>query len=97
MAGPWDIVGDVASGIARGAREVAGVFDIGEPSGNDHASSNWAAWGHDEIRSMLDTSVEPSDINDVARSRVTPCQPNATRARRRFSSSVEPLIGGCAS
>ncbi|MGQ0776907.1 MAG: hypothetical protein ACT4NY_21230 [Pseudonocardiales bacterium] len=66
MAGPWDIVGDVASGIARGAREVAGVFDIGEPSGNDHASSNWAAWGHEEIRSMLDTSVEPGEINEVA-------------------------------
>jgi hypothetical protein len=52
MAGAWDVVADA---MGFGA------------SGNDHASSNWAAWGHEEICSMLDTSVDPSDIGDAAR------------------------------
>jgi hypothetical protein len=52
MAGPWDVVAD-ALGFG--------------PSGNDHASSNWAAWGHEEICSMLQTSVDPGDIDDAAR------------------------------
>jgi PPE family len=53
MAGAWDVVGD--------------VLGLGGPSGNDHGSSNWAAWGHQEIRSMLDISVDPGDIGDAAR------------------------------
>ncbi|MGH3776611.1 MAG: PPE domain-containing protein [Pseudonocardiaceae bacterium] len=52
MAGPADIVAD--------------LLGLGGPSGTDGGSSNWAAWGHAEIRSMLDTSVEPSDISDAA-------------------------------
>lgn len=52
MAGAWDVVAD-ALGFG--------------PSGNDHASSNWAAWGHEEICSMLQTSVDPADIDDAAR------------------------------
>jgi hypothetical protein len=52
MAGVWDVVAD-ALGFG--------------PSGNDHASSNWAAWGHEEICSMLQTSVDPADIDDAAR------------------------------
>lgn len=61
-----NIAGEIGEGIARGVREVAGVFDIGEASGNDHGSSNWTAWGHEEIRSMLDTSVNQADIHDAA-------------------------------
>ncbi|MGH3846793.1 MAG: WXG100 family type VII secretion target, partial [Pseudonocardiaceae bacterium] len=52
MTGAWDVVAD-ALGFG--------------PSGNDHASSNWAAWGHEEICSMLQTSVDPGDIDDAAR------------------------------
>ncbi|MDQ2884132.1 MAG: PPE domain-containing protein [Actinomycetota bacterium] len=52
MAGVWDVVAD-ALGFG--------------PSGNDHASSNWAAWGHEEIYSMLETSVDPADIDEAAR------------------------------
>jgi hypothetical protein len=71
MAGPAEIVG----GFAEGAREIAsnpggamaGVFDIGEASGTDHGSSNWAAWGHEEIRKMLDTTVHPGVIGEGAR------------------------------
>jgi len=53
MSGAWNVVAD--------------LLGVGEPSGNDHGSSNWAAWGHPEIRSMLDTSVAPGDIGDTAR------------------------------
>lgn len=53
MAGPLDVVAD--------------LLGFGEPSGTDGGSSNWAAWGHAEIRSMLDTSVDPGDIGDAAR------------------------------
>jgi hypothetical protein len=52
MPGAWDVVVD--------------VLRFGGPSGNDHGSSNWAAWGHPEIRLMLDTSVDPGDIGDAA-------------------------------
>ncbi|HEY6424637.1 MAG TPA: PPE domain-containing protein [Pseudonocardiaceae bacterium] len=52
MAGPLDVVAD--------------LLGLGGPSGNDGGSSNWAAWGHPEICSMLDTSVEPGDIGDAA-------------------------------
>jgi hypothetical protein len=52
MAGAWDVVAD-ALGFG--------------PSGNDRASSDWAAWGHEEICSMLETSVDPADIDDAAR------------------------------
>ena len=52
MAGPLDIVAD--------------LLGFGGPSGTDGGSSNWAAWGHAEIRSMLDTSVDPGDIIDAA-------------------------------
>ncbi|HEX6403189.1 MAG TPA: hypothetical protein VF003_08565 [Pseudonocardiaceae bacterium] len=52
MSGAWDAV--------------AGLLGFGGPSGNDHGSSNWAAWGHQEIRSMLDHSVVPGDIGDAA-------------------------------
>ncbi|MBV8995985.1 MAG: hypothetical protein JO287_20295 [Pseudonocardiales bacterium] len=52
MSGAWDAV--------------AGLLGFGGPSGNDHGSSNWAAWGHQEIRAMLDHSVDPGDIGDAA-------------------------------
>jgi hypothetical protein len=52
MAGPLDIVAD--------------LLGLGGPSGTDGGSSNWATWGHAEIRSMLDTSVDPGDIIDAA-------------------------------
>jgi PPE family protein len=45
---------------------VADLLGVGGPSGNDHESSNWAAWGHEEIRSMLDTSVDPGDVGEAA-------------------------------
>ena len=44
------------------AKPVLDLFDVGESSGDDGGSSNWAAWGHPEIRSMLDTSVNPEHI-----------------------------------
>jgi hypothetical protein len=50
MAGAWDVI--------------AGALGFGGPSGNDHGSSNWAAWGHEEIRFMLDHSVDPGDIGE---------------------------------
>nr|MDQ3825681.1 hypothetical protein [Actinomycetota bacterium] len=52
MSGAWDAV--------------AGLLGFGGPSGNDHGSSNWAAWGHEEIRAMLDRSVNPGDIGEAA-------------------------------
>jgi hypothetical protein len=52
MAGPLDIVAD--------------LLGVGGPSGTDGGSSNWAVWGHAEIRSMLDTSVDSGDISDAA-------------------------------
>ncbi|MEO7195822.1 MAG: PPE domain-containing protein [Pseudonocardiaceae bacterium] len=48
MSSAWDVVAD--------------ALGFGGPSGTDHGSSNWAAWGHPEIRSMLDASVDPDDI-----------------------------------
>ena len=45
---------------------VAGLLGFGGTSGNDHGSSNWAAWGHPEIYSMLHDSVDPGDIGDAA-------------------------------
>jgi hypothetical protein len=45
---------------------VAGLLGFGGASGNDHGSSNWAAWGHPEIYSMLHDSVDPGDIGDAA-------------------------------
>ncbi|MGH3827799.1 MAG: PPE domain-containing protein, partial [Pseudonocardiaceae bacterium] len=48
MSSGWDVVAD--------------ALGFGGPSGTDHGSSNWAAWGHPEIRSMLDASVDPDDI-----------------------------------
>jgi hypothetical protein len=45
---------------------VAGLFGFGGPDGNDHGSSNWAAWGHPEIYSMLHESVDPGDIGETA-------------------------------
>ncbi|MCA1836314.1 MAG: hypothetical protein LC721_08320, partial [Actinobacteria bacterium] len=44
----------------------AGLLGFGGPSGNDHGSSNWAAWGHEEIRAMLDHSVDPGDLGEAA-------------------------------
>jgi hypothetical protein len=52
MDGPLDVVAD--------------LLGVGGPSGNDHGSSNWAAWGHEEIRSMLDISVDPGDVGEAA-------------------------------
>ncbi len=52
MAEAWDVI--------------AGALGFGGPSGNDHGSSNWAAWGHEEICSMLATTVDPADIHDAA-------------------------------
>jgi hypothetical protein len=67
-------VGEVASETVGGVREIVrdpvgavfGVTDIGEPGGDDEGSSNWVAWGHGEIRSMLDESVYPSDVHTSA-------------------------------
>ncbi|HEU0087143.1 MAG TPA: hypothetical protein VFQ77_05785 [Pseudonocardiaceae bacterium] len=78
MTGVWDSVGEfaggvvdgageVVGGIARGVGDVVGVFDIGEARGTAGGSSNWAAWGHAEICAMLDTTVEPADIDEGAR------------------------------
>ncbi|MGH3923725.1 MAG: hypothetical protein ACRDTT_12805, partial [Pseudonocardiaceae bacterium] len=75
MAGPWEIAGDavgdvvggVAGGVVRGVGAVAGLFDVGEPEGNDHGSSHWPGWRHDEIRSMLDNTVDPGDVHEGAR------------------------------
>lgn len=53
MSGAWDVV--------------SGLLGFGGPSGNDHGSSNWAAWGHAEIRDMLDHSVDPADVGEAAR------------------------------
>ncbi|MGH3795444.1 MAG: hypothetical protein ACRDSP_11185 [Pseudonocardiaceae bacterium] len=69
--GIGDVVGNIADGV-KGAvtdpvKAVAGAFGVGDPSGNDHGSSNWAAWGHPEIRSMLDQTVNPGNIDEVAR------------------------------
>jgi hypothetical protein len=52
MSGVWDAV--------------TGLLGFGGPSGNDHGSSNWAAWGHQEICTMLDHSVDPADIGEAA-------------------------------
>lgn len=52
----------VTDTVARGAVAVANLLDIGEATGNDGGSSNWAAWGHPEIRSMLDSSVDPEQV-----------------------------------
>ncbi|MGH3942148.1 MAG: PPE domain-containing protein [Pseudonocardiaceae bacterium] len=75
MAGSWEIAGDaighvvggVAGGVARGVGAVAGLFDVGEPEGNDYGSSHWPGWEHEEICSMLDTTVEPGDVHEGAR------------------------------
>lgn len=53
MSGAWDVV--------------SGLLGFGGPSGNDHGSSNWAAWGHAEICAMLDHSVDPADVGGAAR------------------------------
>jgi hypothetical protein len=45
---------------------VVDLLGFGGPSGTDGGSSNWAAWEHAEIRSMLDSSVDPGDIIDAA-------------------------------
>ncbi len=50
--GAWDVVAD--------------VLGFGGTSGNDHGSSNWAAWGHPEIRSMLDNTVDPANVHEAA-------------------------------
>lgn len=52
MSGVWDAV--------------AGLFGCGGPHGNDHGSSNWAAWRHEEICAMLDQSVDPGNITETA-------------------------------
>jgi hypothetical protein len=46
---------------------VAGLLGIGGSSGNDHGSSNWAAWGHQEICDMLYHSVDPGDVEEAAK------------------------------
>ncbi|MGH3904566.1 MAG: hypothetical protein ACRDTE_10300, partial [Pseudonocardiaceae bacterium] len=69
--GAQNVAGTVVDGAQQFASDpigtVAGVFGGGDPSGNDGGSSNWAAWGHEEIRSMLDNTVTPEDINEGAR------------------------------
>ncbi|MGH4016764.1 MAG: PPE domain-containing protein [Pseudonocardiaceae bacterium] len=69
--GAQSVAGTVVGGVQQFASDpigtVAGVFGGGDPSGNDGGSSNWAAWGHEEIRSMLDNTVQPADIHEGAR------------------------------
>ena len=52
--------------MAGSADIVADLLGLGESSGTDGGSSNWSAWEHAEIRSMLDSSVNPGDISDAA-------------------------------
>lgn len=64
------VAGTAVRGVVNGAQRfasdpigtVASVFGGGDPSGNDGGSSNWAAWGHEDIRRMLDNTVDPADI-----------------------------------
>lgn len=70
-----DVVDDAGS-VAHGALDeakrfandpigtVTAPFGGGDPTGNDGGSSNWAAWGHEEIRSMLDDTVKPEEISE---------------------------------
>jgi hypothetical protein len=52
MTGAWDVVAD--------------ALGFSGPNGNDHGSSNWSAWGHPEIRTMLDNTVDPANIYEAA-------------------------------
>lgn len=54
---------EVSERLGEVAKPVLDLFDVGEASGDDGGSSNWAAWGHPEIREMLDSSVTPEDIH----------------------------------
>ncbi|HEY2764382.1 MAG TPA: hypothetical protein VGJ13_10280 [Pseudonocardiaceae bacterium] len=65
--GLGDIVDGAKKAVTNPVGAVEGLFGGGDPSGNDHGSSNWASWGHAEIRSMLDDSVQPADIEEGAR------------------------------
>ena len=62
-----DVVTDV---VTEGARRLGGlaadVFDIGEASGNDGGSSDWDAWGHQEMYSMIRGTADPGDIQEGA-------------------------------
>ena len=49
--------------LGRAVEPIVGLLDSEEPAGTDGGSSNWAAWGHPEIREMLDSSVAPEDIH----------------------------------
>ena len=61
--GLLDEVGDT---VQRGAEVVGDLLDINEPKDDDDGSSNWAAWAHPEICSMLDTSVDPDQVEGIA-------------------------------
>ncbi|HEX2297250.1 MAG TPA: hypothetical protein VHH34_01825, partial [Pseudonocardiaceae bacterium] len=68
--GAQNVASTVVGGVQQFASDPVGtvtsVFGGGDPSGNDGGSSNWAAWGHEEIRAMLDDSVHPGTIGEGA-------------------------------
>ena len=49
--------------VGKAVKPIVDLLDSEEPDGDDGGSSNWAAWGHPEIRGMLDSSVTPEDIH----------------------------------
>lgn len=49
--------------VGKAVKPIVDLLDSEEADGDDGGSSNWAAWGHPEIREMLDSSVTPEDIH----------------------------------
>ena len=61
------LVGDFAEWAVRKAAEtVVDVFDIGGASGNNGGSSDWEAWGHPDLYSMVQSSIDPADVQGGA-------------------------------
>jgi hypothetical protein len=54
---------------------------------------NWAAWGHPEIRSMLDTTVDPSDIHDGVRAWREQGR-NTTDVLTRLTRELNEIVSG---
>ena len=57
------LVGDV---VEWAAETVVDVFDIGGASGNNGGSSDWEAWGHPDLYSMVQSSIDPADVQGGA-------------------------------
>lgn len=79
--------------MAGTADLIADLLGFGGPSGNDGASSNWAAWEHAQIQSMLDTSADPSDISAAA-SAWQDLSRRATDIVTRFTSELNGIVSG---